>query len=138
MLWELSFLAISASLVLKFEISASKLVDSLRPHIFSTLKRNFSIFDFFDFWETPFSAISASLVLKFEISASKLVDSVRPHIFSTLKRNFSIFDFFDALGNSFFNNFSVPGVEIRTQRIEISRLVSTSHFFDPKTQLFDF
>ena len=54
MLWKTPFSGSSASLVLKFEISASKLVGSIRPRIFSTLKRNFSIFDFFDFWETPF------------------------------------------------------------------------------------
>ena len=95
---EAPFLAITASLVLKFALSVSKLVGSVRPHIFSTLKRNFSIFDFFDFWETPFSAISASLVLKFEISASKLIDSFRPHIFSTHERDFSILfcEFLDA------------------------------------------
>ena len=112
MLWETPFLAISASLVLKFEISASKLVDWLRPRIFSTQKSNFSICFLVTLkiirqlavghtsfgpraiahrkTQLPFLAISASLVLKFELSVSKLVGSVRPHIFSTHKRNFSI------------------------------------------------
>ena len=71
--------------------------------------------------------------LEAEALASRWLRFLRPSLAMAL----STFTFFDALGNSFVGNFSVPGVEIRNQCIEINRFGSTSHFSTPKTQRFD-
>ena len=44
---------------------------------------------------------------------------------------------FRFLGTSMFGHFSVPGIDIRTHRVELRRVASVSHVFDPNTQRFD-
>ena len=44
--------------------------------------------------------------------------------------------YFRFLGTSIFGHFSVPGIDIRTHRVELRRAASVSHAFDPNTHRF--